>query len=69
MNENKEVDNAVGVGADSTTSVNNDPLADIPKPFSQRIMPVMACGAGLFSDGYINNVCNPSSFKSRHPEN
>lgn len=26
------------------------------KPFLQRAMPVFACGAGLFSDGYINNV-------------
>lgn len=64
MDKNKEVDNAVG--ADSTTSIDNDPLADIPKPFSQRIMPVMACGAGLFSDGYINNVCSLSSIESRN---
>uniref|UniRef100_A0A8H7TVI2 Major facilitator superfamily (MFS) profile domain-containing protein n=1 Tax=Bionectria ochroleuca TaxID=29856 RepID=A0A8H7TVI2_BIOOC len=27
-----------------------------PKPFWEAIMPVFACGAGLFSDGYINNV-------------
>lgn len=27
-----------------------------PKPFFQAAMPVFACGAGLFSDGYINNV-------------
>ncbi|KAK9444656.1 MFS phospholipid transporter Git1 [Metarhizium brunneum] len=27
-----------------------------PKPFLQAAMPVFACGAGLFSDGYINNV-------------
>ncbi|KAI0386541.1 MFS general substrate transporter [Hypomontagnella monticulosa] len=26
------------------------------KPFKQAIWPVLACGAGLFSDGYINNV-------------
>ncbi|RDA92084.1 hypothetical protein CP533_3593 [Ophiocordyceps camponoti-saundersi (nom. inval.)] len=26
------------------------------KPFLQTAMPVFACGAGLFSDGYINNV-------------
>ncbi|KAH8903441.1 major facilitator superfamily transporter [Coniochaeta sp. PMI_546] len=26
------------------------------QPFSKAIMPVIACGAGLFSDGYINNV-------------
>jgi hypothetical protein len=27
-----------------------------PKPWRQAAMPVFACGAGLFSDGYINNV-------------
>ncbi|TDZ35445.1 Glycerophosphodiester transporter GIT2 [Colletotrichum spinosum] len=26
------------------------------KPFRKAIVPVIACGAGLFSDGYINNV-------------
>ena len=35
---------------------NADPLADIPKTRWQRIWPAMACGSGLFSDGYINNV-------------
>lgn len=29
------------------------------QPFGKAIMPVMACGAGLFSDGYINNVRTP----------
>jgi len=23
----------------------------------ERLWPVIACGAGLFSDGYLNNVC------------
>jgi len=26
------------------------------QPFHKAILPVFACGAGLFSDGYINNV-------------
>lgn len=26
------------------------------KPFFEAALPVFACGAGLFSDGYINNV-------------
>ena len=26
------------------------------KPWTKAAMPVFACGAGLFSDGYINNV-------------
>ncbi|KAM5341170.1 hypothetical protein ACJ41O_015279 [Fusarium nematophilum] len=29
---------------------------DAPKSFRKAVMPVFACGAGLFSDGYINNV-------------
>ena len=29
-------------------------LTDIEKPFWQRIWPVIGCGAGLFSDGYLN---------------
>ena len=31
------------------------------KPFWQVIWPVLACGAGLFSDGYVNNVWLTSS--------
>lgn len=37
----------------------DDPASATPsdrRPFAQAIWPVMACGAGLFSDGYINNV-------------
>lgn len=26
------------------------------RSFKKAILPVIACGAGLFSDGYINNV-------------
>lgn len=26
------------------------------KPWTKAAMPVFACGAGLFSDGYINNA-------------
>ncbi|KAH6679283.1 major facilitator superfamily domain-containing protein [Halenospora varia] len=35
---------------------NGDPLAELPKTRWERLMPAMACGSGLFSDGYINNV-------------
>lgn len=44
---------------DSSSDQYGDPLADIPKTRWERLWPVMACGAGLFSDGYINNVTNP----------
>ncbi|KAL7622313.1 glycerophosphoinositol permease [Parahypoxylon ruwenzoriense] len=40
--------------------VSETPTDAIPpilrKPFLQAIWPVLACGAGLFSDGYVNNV-------------
>jgi hypothetical protein len=44
--------------SDSADSQNNDPLAEIPKTRWERLWPAMACGSGLFSDGYINNVCS-----------
>lgn len=39
-----------------TASADHDQLATESKPFFQKVLPVFACGAGLFSDGYINNV-------------
>jgi hypothetical protein len=41
---------------EGTYAQNVDPLAEIPKSRWERIWPAMACGSGLFSDGYINNV-------------
>jgi hypothetical protein len=35
------------------------PLDDLPKGRWERSWPVIACGAGLFSDGYLNGVCTP----------
>jgi hypothetical protein len=49
-------ENPVPIVPPSSYVQNVDPLADIPKGFWERLWPVMACGAGLFSDGYINNV-------------
>jgi hypothetical protein len=31
-------------------------VADVEKGRWERLWPVSACGAGLFSDGYLNNV-------------
>lgn len=43
----------------TTTALEPDhpdvPLEDA-QPASATLLPVFACGAGLFSDGYINNV-------------
>lgn len=33
-----------------------DDLVDTDKSFWDRLWPVIACGAGLFSDGYLNGV-------------
>lgn len=37
-----------------------------PKPFWEAIMPVFACGAGLFSDGYINNASSTLEIYQPH---
>ncbi|KAK4164551.1 major facilitator superfamily domain-containing protein [Cladorrhinum sp. PSN259] len=37
-------------------SPDNEPTSGNQKTFWNKLLPVMACGAGLFSDGYINNV-------------
>jgi hypothetical protein len=42
----------VNTYSEPTTSV-----ANTQKNTWRKLMPVVACGAGLFSDGYLNNVC------------
>ena len=34
----------------------NIPIAELPRGRWERSWPVIACGAGLFSDGYLNGV-------------
>lgn len=46
----------VDSGSDQRYAQNSEPIIESEKSFGERIWPVMACGAGLFSDGYINNV-------------
>ena len=38
---------------------------EMAQSFTSAIMPVVACGAGLFSDGYVNNVCRPAEPSNR----
>jgi hypothetical protein len=38
------------------TTYNEPTHADNQKTTWKKIMPIVACGAGLFSDGYLNNV-------------
>lgn len=42
---------------DSGSDVTEDPLAGLQKNTWEKIWPTLACGAGLFSDGYLNSVC------------
>ena len=42
-------------------------VADVEKGRWERLWPVIACGAGLFSDGYLNNVRRLQS--DNHPSN
>jgi hypothetical protein len=55
---------------------NDEVQDDIPqRPWMETALPVFACGAGLFSDGYINNVSSttvplwrfPNMFRSLAP--
>ena len=41
-------------------SVEETALEETPKGRWERSWPTIACGAGLFSDGYLNGVCLPS---------
>jgi len=38
-------------------SIHEAPLDATPKSRWERSWPTIACGAGLFSDGYLNGVC------------
>jgi hypothetical protein len=55
----KEENVTAHVDSGSDTQPYADPLAEIPKSRWERLWPVLACGSGLFSDGYINNVDFP----------
>lgn len=41
--------------------VDEVPVEQTDKTFWQRCSPVIACGSGLFSDGYLNGVSGYSS--------
>lgn len=38
-------------------NIEEAPLEDTRKSRWERSWPTIACGAGLFSDGYLNGVC------------
>lgn len=41
------------------TSIEPPPLEEVRKGRWERSWPTIACGAGLFSDGYLNGVSVP----------
>ena len=43
-------------------------VANIDKGKWERLWPVIACGAGLFSDGYLNNVRQLQSNSLQHAQ-
>lgn len=51
--------------ATSTIAAQEQHDTPIKKTTWQKLFPVMACGAGLFSDGYINNVSD-LEYSSEH---
>lgn len=46
----------VAIGEDVSPSTENAPLENTAKSRWERSWPTIACGAGLFSDGYLNGV-------------
>ena len=63
MNHDKEIEDSklpssqeYGDEQERDLAVHSAPLANTPKGRWDRTWPVIACGAGLFSDGYLNGV-------------
>ena len=54
--EKKLVEENLGSEAARRYSIHEDALDATPKSRWERTWPVLACGAGLFSDGYLNGV-------------
>ena len=51
--KHEETQRAGSLGVE-TTIPNAPPLENVEKGRWERSWPVIACGAGLFSDGYLN---------------
>lgn len=50
---------------DVTHRVDEAPVESTEKTWWQRRAPVIACGSGLFSDGYLNGVCRSPPLKKK----
>jgi hypothetical protein len=56
---------AVATGTDVSQQADyEDPLTNTPKNQWAKIWPVLACGSGLFAEGYVQSVSLPISLVS-----
>lgn len=56
MDPKEEKQTDLTVSPDTHRSIDEDPLAATQKTFWERSWPTFACGAGLWSDGYLQYV-------------
>lgn len=54
--------------AEETLPIEEVPLEDPQKGRWERSWPTITCGAGLFSDGYLNGVCSLTLQSRSMPE-
>ncbi len=57
MENEKTITEGYAPEQDRRLSIHAAPLDATPKTRWERSWPTIACGAGLFSDGYLNGVC------------
>ncbi len=63
--EKEEIDESTPPASYNADVVRID---EIPKPFWQKVFPVIAAGSGLFSEGYVTSVCWVVDSFSSHEE-
>lgn len=56
MNLFRKKESSGEVVTDSAPELREDPLASVPKNKWDKIWPVLACGSGLFAEGYVQSV-------------
>lgn len=62
MAEEKQMSIGNGATPEVIADVENPPLENREKSRWERSWPVIACGAGLFSDGYLQSVIGPVNY-------
>ena len=64
--EKQIIEETLGQEAARRYSIHDAPLDAVPKSRWERTWPVLACGAGLFSDGYLNGVIGSVNTMLKH---